>query len=159
MPDPNSAISVRRVRAGDLDRWRELWSGYLAFYRAQVPDHVTALTFERLCEAEKGMIGLVAVDAEDRPIGFAHLVFHPATWSALDYCYLEDLYVDRSHRGGPVARAMFDAVYAEARRRGVPRVYWHTQQFNAPARSLYDTVGRLTSFVLYERLLDERAPD
>ena len=54
-----------------------------------------------------------------------------------------------------MARALFDAVYATARERGVERVYWHTQQYNGAARSLYDQVGRPTSFVVYEHDLDE----
>jgi len=97
-------------------------------------------------------VGLVAVDADDHPLGLAHLVFHPSTWSESGYGYLEDLYVDPLHRGGQVARTLVRAVYAEAHERGVQRVYWHTQQFNGAARSLYDTVGELTSFVVYEHL-------
>jgi GNAT superfamily N-acetyltransferase len=118
-----------------------------------LPDHVTDRTFGRLCDGEQGIVGLVAVDADDRPIGLAHLVFHGSTWSAVGYCYLEDLYVDPHHRGGRTARTLLDAVYAEARSRGAERVYWHTQSFNAAARSLYDTVAQLTSFVVYERLV------
>jgi GNAT superfamily N-acetyltransferase len=53
-----------------------------------------------------------------------------------------------------VAEAIFGAVYAHARERGVERVYWNTQQFNGPARSLYDKVGRLTSYVVYEHVED-----
>lgn len=149
----NEPARVRRLVHHDLDRWRALWDGYLSFYRADVPDYVTDLTFRRLCDEEQGMVGLVAVDADDTPIGFAHLVFHSATWSESGYCYLEDMYVDPSRRGGQVARALFDAVYAQARDRGVERVYWHTQQYNGAARSLYDTVGQLTSFVVYEHIL------
>jgi GNAT superfamily N-acetyltransferase len=100
------------------------------------------------------MLGLVATDSDDQPIGLAHLVFHPATWSASGYCYLEDLYVDPSHRRGRAARTIFEAVYTQARERGAERVYWHTQQFNGPARSLYDSVGQLTSFVVYEHQID-----
>ena len=154
MPDVNGPVGVRRLLGADYTRWRELWSGYLSFYRAQVSDEVTDLTFKRLCEGERGMLGLVAVDADDGPVGLAHLVLHPATWSESDYCYLEDLYIDRSHRGGSAAGILFDAVYAEARARGATRVYWNTQQFNGAARSLYDTVGQLTSFVVYEHLID-----
>jgi GNAT superfamily N-acetyltransferase len=150
----STAVTVRPLRDDDFGRWRALWDGYLSFYRADVPDEVTELTFRRLCNREDGMLGLVAVDADDQPIGLAHLVFHPATWSASGYCYLEDLYVDRSRRGGQVAQAIFSAVYAHARDRQVKRVYWNTQQFNGPARSLYDTVGRLTSFVVYEHVED-----
>lgn len=154
MESPNSPVTVRPLRPEDVIPWRALWAGYLSFYRAQVPDEVTDLTFRRLCNHEQGMVGLVAVDPGDHPIGLAHLVFHPATWSASSYCYLEDLYVDRARRGGPVARALFSAVYSEARERQAKRVYWHTQEFNGPARSLYDTVGQLTSFVVYEHVED-----
>lgn len=150
MPDPIRDVTVRRLRTEDAPRWRELWDGYLSFYRAEVPADVTEFTFQRLCDGQHGMIGLVAVDADDRPLGLAHLVFHPATWSRPDYCYLEDLYVDRSRRGGHVARALFEAIYSHAREHQAGRVYWHTQQFNGAARSLYDTVGVLTSFVVYE---------
>jgi GNAT superfamily N-acetyltransferase len=150
----SAAANMRRLRRDDREQWQALWDGYLAFYRAGVTSAVTDLTFERLCDNKEGMVGLVAVDADDQPIALAHLVFHPATWTAAGYCYLEDLYVERSHRGGQLTESIFDAVYAEARERGVPRVYWHTQQFNGPARSLYDTVGRLTSFVVYEHAID-----
>jgi GNAT superfamily N-acetyltransferase len=141
---------VRRLQAGDLDRWRVLWDGYLSFYRADMPAQLTDLTFRRLCDGEQGMLGLVAVDVDDMPVGLAHLVFHGSTWSDAGYCYLEDLYVDAQHRGGRVAQALFEAVYEQARARKVERVYWHTQQYNGAARSLYDTVGELTSFVVYE---------
>ncbi|MGI8505377.1 MAG: GNAT family N-acetyltransferase [Solirubrobacteraceae bacterium] len=154
MPSPSHAISVRRLHTQDFDQWQVLWSGYLAFYRADVPSDVTSLTFKRLCGGEQGMLGLAAVAPDDTLIGLAHLVFHPATWSASGYCYLEDLYVDPSHRGGHTARTLFEAVYTQARERNTPRVYWHTQQFNGPARSLYETVGQLTSFVVYEHLVD-----
>ena len=150
MSDP---VRVRRLREEDADGWRVLWSGYLAFYRADLTDEVTESTFRRLRDGEGGLVGLVAVDVDERPLGLAHLVFHGTTWSEADYCYLEDLYVDPSRRGGGVARALFAAVYAEARRHGADRVYWHTQEYNAPARSLYDTVGQPTSFVMYEHLI------
>jgi GNAT superfamily N-acetyltransferase len=54
-------------------------------------------------------------------------------------------------RGAHVATALIEATAAEAHKRGVQRLYWQTQQFNGPARSLYDKVGRLTSMVVYER--------
>jgi GNAT superfamily N-acetyltransferase len=146
-------MSVRPLRSDDFPAWLQLWRGYLAFYRAELTDEQTELSFTRLCNEAQGMAGLVAVDENDRPIGLAHLVFHPATWSENGYCYLEDLYVDPKRRGGAVARELFAAVDRVASQRGADKVYWHTQQFNGAARSLYDTVGQLTSFVVYERPL------
>jgi GNAT superfamily N-acetyltransferase len=140
---------VRALCEDDQERWRVLWDAYLAFYRAEVSEDQTTVAFRRLCAGASGMAGLVAVDADDAPVGLAHLVFHAATWSVAERCYLEDLYVDPARRGGEVAHALFDAVYELAAQRGADHVYWRTQEFNGAARSLYDTVGQLTSFVTY----------
>jgi len=154
MANTASSVVVRPLLTEDFDRWKELWQGYLSFYRQELSDDTTSRVFARLSSGEHDTIGLVAVDAENGPVGLAHLVFHATTWSTSDKCYLEDLYVDPSHRGGATARTLFDAVFLEASKRGCELVYWHTQQFNGAARSLYDRVGHLTSTVVYEHLID-----
>jgi GNAT superfamily N-acetyltransferase len=146
-----SSITIRELRREDYDSWIELWAGFLRFYRAEVGEQVTAATFERLCQETDGTFGLVAVDADEQLVGLAHSVVHPSTWSLNGYCYLEDLFVARAARGTDVAKRLIEATAAAARARGVDRLYWQTQQFNGPARSLYDTVGQLTSMVVYER--------
>ena len=142
--------TIRNLHRDDWDDWRALWGGYLAFYRAQSGDEVSRSTFGRLCAGQDGMFGLIAVDDAGRGIGMANCVVHATTWSPQPTCYLEDLFVAPSARGHDVARALVAAAKEAAAGRGAPRLYWHTQQFNGPARSLYDQVGRLTSFVVYE---------
>ena len=142
--------TIRRLRDADRQGWQPLWEQYLHFYRAELPPHIADGTFARLCQPEGALVGLVAVDGDGNAIGLAHLVFHATTWADTPYCYLEDLFVDPRARGAGVAKALIEAVYATARERGAERVYWTTQQFNGAARSLYDTVARLTSFVIYE---------
>lgn len=146
-------LTVRRLRETDRKSWQPLWEQYLHFYRAEVPADVSDETFARLIEPDSGLVGLVAVGSDDRPVGLAHLVFHASTWAHPPHCYLEDLFVDPSARGSGAAKRLIEATYETARERGAGRVYWLTQQFNGPARSLYDTVARLTSFVVYERYL------
>jgi GNAT superfamily N-acetyltransferase len=142
--------TTRELRPGDWDDWRALWGGYLAFYRAQLPDDTSRATFDRLCGGEEGFFGLLAVDDEARGIGMANCVVHASTWSRQPTCYLEDLFVAPAARGDDVGRALLRAVRRAAGARGADRVYWHTQQYNGRARSLYDQVGRPTSFVVYE---------
>ena len=48
-------------------------------------------------------------------------------------------------------RALIEAVYAAGDAAGCPMVYWHTQDFNATARQLYDRVANLTPFIKYQR--------
>ena len=143
--------TVRPIRDADRDTWLPLWRGYNDFYRNEPAEEVTQATFRRLCDGSDGFFGLVAEDEDGGLLGLAHAVFHPATWTTETYCYLEDLFVSRDGRGSGAGRLLIEGVYAEADRRGADRVYWHTQQYNAPARSLYDAVGYATSFVVYRR--------
>ena len=143
--------TIRELRTEDRDAWEPLWRGYLDFYRAVVADDVTQRTFERVSGGDADFHGLVAVDSDGAIVGLAHAIFHPATWSAGPYCYLEDLYVSHAGRGTGAGRALIEAVYAEADRRGAARVYWHTQEYNGAARSLYDTLAHRSSFVMYVR--------
>ena len=142
--------TIRGLEPGDWDDWRALWGGYLAFYRATLSDAVSRSTFERLCAAADGLFGLFALDDAGRGIGLANCVVHATTWSRQPTCHLEDLFVAPSARGHDVGRALLEAAKEAATGRGAPRLYWHTQEFNGRARSLYDQVARLTSFVVYE---------
>jgi GNAT superfamily N-acetyltransferase len=145
------AIHVRRLQPQDREDWKKLFRGYVAFYRATVPDEVIAYTWSRLIAPRPEIDGLVAVDDRDRPIGFALMVFHRSTWSATWYCYLEDLYVDPAARGRGVGRALIQAVYRAADARGATRTYWVTEEGNATARALYDDVATRAPFVQYRR--------
>jgi len=149
--DPRvAAAAVRPLRADDREAWDALWSAYLRFYRHELTEAVTERTFSRLCGGGDDLFGLVAVDGDDRPVGFAHVLLHASTWSPTSVCYLEDLYVDPAARGGATGRALVEATAAQARGRGATDLYWRTQAFNGRARSLYDQVARLSSDVLYE---------
>ena len=96
-------------------------------------------------------IALVAVDANDSPIGLAHVLFHRSTWSPTHYCYLEDLFVEPGLRAKGVGRALIEAVYREADARQCTRTYWSTQEFNYRARGLYDQMATKSVFVQYRR--------
>ena len=142
--------TIRTLRNDDWEGWSELWAGYLAFYRAELDDLTTQSAFERLCAGEEGMFGLLALDDTGRTVGMANCVVHATTWSRQPKCYLEDLFVDPSARGEDVGRALLLAVKEAGTERGAHQAYWHTQQYNGRARSLYDQVGQPTSFVVYE---------
>ena len=146
------SITVRRLEAKDKAAWAPLFKGYIAFYKATVADDVLELTWQRLMEGAGDFhIGFVAVDAQDRPIGIAHVLFHRSTWSATHYCYLEDLFVQPDLRAKGIGRALIDAVYREADARNCTRTYWMTQDFNYRARGLYDQMATKSPFVQYRR--------
>jgi GNAT superfamily N-acetyltransferase len=141
---------IRPIRINDREAWQQLWRGYLEFYRAALAPEVTEQTWAALCDPTSAVHGLIAAQ-DERLMGLAHLIMHPTTWATGPTCYLEDLYVDRESRGLNIARRLIEAVYAFADESGAASVYWHTQEYNAPARSLYDTLAHRTSFVVYRR--------
>jgi GNAT superfamily N-acetyltransferase len=141
---------TRPIRPDDREGWEPLWRGYLEFYRAALRPEVTEQTWAALCDPNSAVHGIVA-EQDGHLRGLAHLILHPTTWATSPTCYLEDLYVDRQWRGRNIARRLIEAVYAFADESEAASVYWHTQEYNAPARSLYDTLARRTSFVVYQR--------
>lgn len=146
------SVRVRRLEARDQPVWLALFKAYIAFYRASVAEDVIDTLWQRLMQGGEGVhIALVAVDAEDRPVGLAHVLFHRSTWTSTWYCYLEDLFVDPERRQSGAGRALIEAVYHEADARGCTRTYWQTEETNATARALYDRVAIKTPFVQYRR--------
>ena len=140
--------SVRELRESDKSSWLVLWRGYLEFYKTDIPDQQTELTWLRLLDKEFNMHGLVI---EDNGIicGIVHYSFQNSTWSPIGHCYLEDLFVNPNIRGKGLGRALIDAVYDIAVKNGFSRLYWNTDATNETARKLYDTYSKESGKVQY----------
>jgi len=91
-------------------------------------------------------------ESEGRLLGLAHYLFHRSTTAIGLNCYLQDLFTVEAARGRGVGRALIEAVYAQARQAGSPRVYWQTHQTNTAAMRLYDQVAEHSGFVVYRKL-------
>ncbi len=145
-------IVVRPLEKTDHEAWRRLWTDYLVFYKATVPEEVYETTWRRLFtdgEFEpKGFIALLG----GRPVGLVHYLFHRSCWSVEGNCYLQDLYADAAARGKGVGAALIEAVHQASLARGVANVYWMTHETNDTARRLYDHVARRTGFIEYDLL-------
>lgn len=145
------SVTVRPLRPSDETEWRALWKAYLEFYESSVSDKVYSKTFGRLIDPTvRAQFGLIA-EANGQAVGLVHAIYHPHNWRVEEVCYLQDLYVASEARGTGAGRALIEAVYAAADANGTPSVYWLTQEFNAPARQLYDRIAKLTPFVKYQR--------
>ena len=144
---------IEIVPLADSDRavWQVLATGYNDFYETVWPLDIYDRVWRRL-QAGEGAHALGA-RLDGRLVGIAHYLFHTSVWRD-DVCYLQDLFTDETARGQGVARALIDAVAAEARRRGASRYYWQTRQDNARARALYDKVAVFRGFIRYDYSLD-----
>jgi GNAT superfamily N-acetyltransferase len=147
----NSSVLLRGLGKDDFEDWKALWRMYLDFYETHLPEEVYEKTFERLLSKDLTSQNAIVAMGASKTVGLVHFIFHPHNWKIEDVCYLQDLYVSDTVRGQGIGRLLIEAVYDEADKRGVPTVYWLTQDFNKPARLLYDKIATLTPFIKYNR--------
>ena len=141
-------IRVRELSESDRDIWLSLWRGYLEFYKTTAPDVQYELTWKRLLDNVYNMYGLVA-EVDGKVCGIVHYTFQNSTRSPINYCYLEDLFVDPLIRGKGAGRALIDAVQDIAIKTGSSRLYWNTDATNETARKLYDSYVKESGKVQY----------
>lgn len=139
---------IRDATAADEAAWRRLWDQYLAFYKVELADDVTAHTWARILDPSSRVAMRVA-EVEGTLAGFAIHHFHDSTWVKTPDCYLEDLFLDATYRGQGIGRALIDDLIAIARAKGWSRLYWHTDRDNATARKLHDTYAPEDGHVRY----------
>ena len=141
-------MRVRPIRRGDRREWDVLWRGYNDFYERRIPARTSDRTFARFF-VPRGPVRALVAEVDGRVVGIVHYIFHPSTSLDGPTCYLQDLFTSAAARRRGAGRALIEGVYARARRHGAKRVYWHTHETNARARSLYERVARRTGFIVY----------
>ena len=145
--------TIRSLRPEDEADWRRLWTGYLEYYKATVPEVVYQTTFSRLLGDDRRDFYCLVAEQDGHLVGLTHYLSHRHAWKVEAVIYLQDLYVDPTVRGTGAGRALIEADYAVADAAGTPAVYWLTQDFNAQARMLYDRLAAVTPFIRYNRKL------
>lgn len=141
-------IQIGPLRADDRARWAEMWTQYLDYYETSLSAEIFDCTWSRLLD-DRQLHGLAAREG-DVVVGITHYLQHDSAWTLQPVTYLQDLFTDPAHRGRGVARALIEAVAAQAIQCGSPRLYWLTQSHNETARALYDKIARHTGFIRYE---------
>ena len=143
------SITIRPLGDGDRAAWERLFADYATFYMTSIPEGGFDRVWDWIFDAGNDFWCDVATDDSGQVIGFTQYQLMHRSLGGSMVCYLSDLYVDPDVRGSGAGRAMIDHVVEFARARGLPGVRWLTQEFNYPARRLYDTYGPKTDFILY----------
>lgn len=145
-------LQVRCVTADDHAAWMALWQGYQRFYMADIGDDVSAVAWQRFLDPNEPMNAALAWQG-DTAVGMVNWLFHRSTWTINDYCYLQDLFVDREQRSLGVGRKLVEFVYQQARDADCARVYWLTHETNATAILLYERLAERSGFIQYRKML------
>ena len=144
-------MKIRPLAKADYEEWRALWVSYLEFYETSLTADVIDGTFNRFIDNNQTRQNALVAESTDELVGLVHYIFHLDTWAIQEVCYLQDLFVIPQNRGKKIGQLLIEGVYERADKYGATSVYWLTQEFNVPARKLYDRLADLTPFVHYER--------
>ena len=144
-------MKIRPLAKADYDEWRTLWISYLEFYETSLTAEVIDENFNRFIDNNQTRQNALVAEGTDELVGLVHYIFHLDTWAIQEICYLQDLFVIPRNRGKKIGQLLIEGVYKRADKYGAPSVYWLTQEFNVPARKLYDRMADLTPFIHYER--------
>ena len=87
----------------------------------------------------------------DGPSGIAVMRFRKSIWTPGFECYLAELYVVPAERGKGLGRALMEEVLAVAKKRGADWIELNTEERDAAARALYESVGLTRTAYYYER--------
>jgi ribosomal protein S18 acetylase RimI-like enzyme len=96
---------------------------------------------------------LLGAPGDGPPAGVVGLRFRHTVWTDAEDCWIEDVFVEESARGGGLGRALVEAALARARERGCVRVDLDTQADNTRAIRLYESLGfHAETALLYMRM-------
>lgn len=128
--------------------WDRLYAGYAAFYKVEQTAEMRDRVWGWIGEGR--IICLIALDAEGRPVGLAHLREFLRPLSATVAGYLDDLFVDPSLRGSGAVDDLFAAAKGLGRSRSWSVIRWITAEDNYRARAVYDRTATRTKWVTYD---------
>jgi GNAT superfamily N-acetyltransferase len=139
-------LTISKLTPDDRPAWEHLFEGYNTFYKRTLPREM----FDRAWNEFQADTRMHALGArlDGRLVGIAHFLVHANT-TALDVCYLQDLFTADDARGKGVGRALINAVADWARERGCSKLYRQTHETNTTARRLYDQVANNDGFIVY----------
>lgn len=147
-------MHIRQAIAEDLDTLLPLLEGYRHFYKQPPAPQQTRDFLHSRFERGDSVI-LLAVDEQDRALGFTQLFPTLNTVRLGTRWILNDLFVIQKARRDGVGRALLEAARVRCEASGVGEMRLATQVENHAAKALYESLGwqKITAFEHYSLVL------
>lgn len=91
--------------------------------------------------APDAVASALVAEVDGRVVGMAIFYRSYSTWTGVPGLYLEDLFVEETHRGSGLGKAFFVALATIVAARGYERLEWVVLDWNAPSIAFYDALG------------------
>jgi GNAT superfamily N-acetyltransferase len=132
---------IRRIEPSDVGAVVALVHELAQYERAAAECTLTESQLDAaLFTARPALFGHVAT-TDGQVVGCALWFLNFSTWRGAHGIYLEDLYVQPSHRGKGLGRALLEELARECRQCGYGRLEWAVLDWNQPAINFYRALG------------------
>jgi ribosomal protein S18 acetylase RimI-like enzyme len=145
-----TSVDIIRPEPRHRAAWNQLYKGYAEFYKVEQTTEMRDRVWSWLHDPAHTVKGFLAVTGSGTPVGLAHYRPFARPLMASTGGFLDDLFVDPSHRGGGAADALIKAVADEGRRQGWTVIRWITAENNYRARAVYDRLASKTVWTTYD---------
>ncbi|OJJ19267.1 GNAT family N-acetyltransferase [marine bacterium AO1-C] len=140
------SIMIRKIQEGDFAQVVALIQEFAEFQKH--PERMNN-SLDRML-AEKAYIhGFVAENEQQQVVGYAMYYFSYHTWSGKSI-YLEDLYVQPTHRKQNIGKDLLEAVIGLAKEENCHRVRWQVSTWNTNAQEFYKKMGAVINNEEYD---------
>jgi GNAT superfamily N-acetyltransferase len=148
------SVAVRRATPEDAEDVLSLIQALADYEKLEGPDEAAKERLRTgLFDGRLGMITLIA-EVDGEIVGYAVAYEQYSTFSGLPKLFLEDIFVLEEYRATGAGYALFQAVAAEAERRGCHEMEWQVLTWNRTAMDFYDRLGARRDDEWYIYLLD-----
>lgn len=105
------------------------------------PDDASMLSSVRRLAGDPNTEYLLGAVAGGPPAGVVQQRYRHSVWTGSEDAWLEDLYVTEEARGTGLGRALTGYAMERAQDRGCGRIQLDVNAANAPAKTLYESLG------------------
>ena len=134
-------LKIRRAEEGDVPVLLQFIKKLALYERLS---HVVTATEEILRRnlfGEKSVAEAILAEYQGAAAGFAVYFYNFSTFEGKPGIFIEDIYVDESHRGEGLGLAMFMHIARLAKGQGCCRLEWSVLDWNESAIRFYENLG------------------
>jgi len=140
-PRKPCGLIIRRAEEGDVSTLLQFIKKLALYERLSQVVTATEGILSRNLFGEKRVAEAILAEYQGTVVGFAVYFYNFSTFEGKPGIFIEDLYVDESHRRQGLGLALFMHVARLAKEQGCGRLEWSVLDWNKSAIHFYENLG------------------
>ena len=143
-------LAITPLDRDDYTEWKSLYLAYGEFYNMPLDQSTLDTVWSWIFDSDNPFYALIAKDEHGNGVGLMHYREMPSPLRGTVVGFLDDLFIEPTHRGSGAVDAMFTALNEAAKEHGWPFVRWITAENNYRGRAVYDRIASKTQWQTYQ---------